>query len=347
MTLLRPDRRALLIGALALAACEGRAQPARPEPRRSGPLPALKEAAPFPVGVAVNTDLLADPQYVALVGRHFDQVTAEWQMKMEVILRADGGFDFAAADQIAGFARAGGLRLFGHTLIWYEQKPEAFASLLGDRAAFERAYRNYIMAVAGRYRGQAVAWYVVNEAVTDQADGLRGGLWMEALGPGYIDKAFHLAREADPAAALYLNDYGLERADKRRVFLRLAEDLLKRGAPLGGLGTQAHLHTGVSTAEIRNSIRDLASLGLPIHVSELDVKIEGGARTLQGQARVVGDMAEAFAALPERQRFAFTVWGVRDSDSWLTRRDAAERPLLFDDAGTPKPAFRAAVEAWS
>jgi endo-1,4-beta-xylanase len=88
--------------------------------------------------------------------------------------------------------------------------------------------------VAGRYRGQAAAWDVVNEAVTDQADGLRGGLWMEALGAGYIDTAFHLAREADPAAPLFLNDYGLERADKRRVFLSLAEDLLRRGAPLGG-----------------------------------------------------------------------------------------------------------------
>jgi endo-1,4-beta-xylanase len=297
--------------------------------------------------VAVNTDGLADPGYFALLARHFDQVTAEWQMKMEAILRPDGGFDFAAADQIAGLARSAGLRLFGHTLIWYEQKPEPFARLLGDRAAFERAYRNYILAVAGRYRGQAAAWDVVNEAVTDQADGLRGGLWMEALGAGYIDTAFHLAREADPAAPLFLNDYGLERADKRRVFLSLAEDLLRRGAPLGGLGTQAHLHTGVSVGEIRSSIRDLASLGLPVHVSELDVKTDGSANPLQDQARVVGHMAEAFAGLPERQRFAFTVWGLRDRDSWLTRRDAAQRPLLFDDAGAPKPAFRAAVEAWS
>ena len=347
MTLLRaPDRRALLIGALALAACEGRAQPVRRAAERSGLLPALKAAAPFPVGVAVNTDRLAEPQYLGLVARHFDQVTAEWQMKMEAILRADGSFDFAAADEIAGFARAGGLRLFGHTLIWYEQRPEAFVRLLGDRPAFERAYRNYILAVAGRYRGQAVAWDVVNEAVTDQADGIRGGLWMEALGPGYIDRAFHLAREADPGAPLFLNDYGLERADKRRVFLRLAEDLMRRGAPLGGLGTQAHLHTGVTTAEIRTSIRDLASLGLPIHLSELDVKTEGS-QGQRDQARVVGDMAEAFATLPERQRFAFTVWGLRDGDSWLTRRDATQRPLLFDDAGAAKPAFRAAVEAWS
>jgi endo-1,4-beta-xylanase len=342
-----PDRRALLIGALALAACEGRAQPARSRPGGAGPLPALKDAAPFPVGVAVNTERLADPQELALVARHFDQVTAEWQMKMEVILRADGGFDFAAADQIAGFARAGGLRLFGHTLIWYEQKPEAFARLLGDRAAFERAYRNYILAVAGRYRGQAVAWDVVNEAVTDQADGLRGGLWMDALGPRYIDTAFHLAREADPGAALFLNDYGLERADKRRVFLRLAEDLLKRGAPLSGLGTQAHLHTGLSDGAIRTSIRDLASLGLPVHVSELDVRTKGAADPLQDQARVVGAIAGSFAALPERQRFAFTVWGLRDSDSWLVRREGEQGPLLFDDAGAPKPAFRAAIQAWS
>jgi endo-1,4-beta-xylanase len=72
---------------------------------------------------------------------------------------------------------------------------------------------------------------------------------------------------------------------------------------------------------------------------------------LQLQARLVGAAAEAFAALPERQRFAFTAWGVRDSDSWLRREPKSEefpgdQPMLLDDDGAPKPAFAAAVDAW-
>jgi endo-1,4-beta-xylanase len=70
---------------------------------------------------------------------------------------------------------------------------------------------------------------------------------------------------------------------------------------------------------------------------------------LAKQARLVGEAAEAFTALPAHQRYAFTVWGLRDKDSWLRHKPdgADDRPLLFDDAGRPKPAARALVEAVS
>lgn len=58
---------------------------------------------------------------------------------------------------------------------------------------------------------------------------------------------------------------------------------------------------------------------------------------------------EAFLSLPERQRYAFTVWGLRDRDSWLRRPpnagDGSDRPLLFDDAGHAKPAAQALAKA--
>jgi len=297
--------------------------------------------------VAVNAAALQETAYAGLVTRHFDQVTADWEMKMEIILGADGGLDFEQPDAIARFAREHGLRLFGHTLAWHEQKPSYFRGMLGDRPAFARAYARYIGAVVGRYRGLAIGWDAVNEAVAEDGEGLRGGYWSQALGRDYIDLAFGHARQADPAAVLFLNDYNLERMPaKRRTFLRLAEGLLKRGAPLGGLGTQCHLELEDDPRTIGASLRDLAGLGLPIHVSELDVRARPRAADLQAQARLVGATAEAFAALPARQRFAFTVWGVRDRDSWRRADDPTQQPLLFDDAGRAKPAFWAAADAW-
>ncbi len=71
-----------------------------------------------------------------------------------------------------------------------------------------------------------------------------------------------------------------------------------------------------------------------------------GADKLQAQARIAAEIAEAFAELPERQRYAFTVWGVRDKDSWLRRPnggDPDDQPLLFDVNGASKPML-AAVE---
>ena len=331
--------------ALALAACDRGpdAQAATLD------LPPLKSVAPFPVGTCVQALQLDDPDLSALIATQVSQLTAEWEMKMEYIVRDDGSLRFDAPDRIAAFARAHGMRFFGHTLIWYAQEPPAFKNL-GGRAAFEAAYRSYIAAVVSRYRGQAAGWDVVNEAVAEDGEGWRDCLWSRRLGPlEHMVLAFQHAREADPDAVLFLNDYNLENIPKKRAtFLKLAEALLRAGAPLGGLGTQTHVAADLAPGELTTTIKDLASLGLPVHLSEMDVSLSrakgllrGAAQLEAGQGRVYAEAADAFSGLPAHQRFAFTHWGLRDADSWLKREDARDRPLLFDDAGRPKPAAAA------
>ena len=348
-------RRSLLSGlaALGVAACgqksDGQALPAPVDP------PPLKSLVPFPIGCAVTVEHLADPAYASLLSRHVSQLTAEWEMKMEYILKDDGGFRFDRPDAIADFARDKGLRLFGHTLVWCAQNPVAFRRLDGAGAAFADAYHHYIFAVVARYRGRAAGWDVVNEAVADHGDGLRESLWSRNLGPiDYMRRAFDHAREADPGAVLLINEYNLEsQPAKRTAFLRLVETLLKAGAPVGGIGTQSHIAVDLPPGAIGASMRDLASLGLPIHVSELDISLNRGrglfssdAQLQARQARLAGEIAEAFMALKPAQRFAFTTWGLRDGDSWLrglkeNPNPPWDAPLLFDDDGRAKPVFAA------
>lgn len=337
------DRRGVLAGALALAACDRRAG------AQAAPvdLPPLRTLAQFAIGAAVQAAQLDDPDLGPLIAAQASQLTAEWEMKMEYILQDDGAYRFDAGDRIAAFARANGQRLFGHTLVWFDQRPAAFVALDESRISFEAAYRNYIAAVVGRYRDIAVGWDVVNEAVGEQGEGLRKSLWSDKLGDiKHMVIAFQAARQADPAAILFLNDYNLESLPaKRKAFLKLAEQLLAEGAPLGGLGTQSHLTADLARGAYGAHLRDLASLGLPIHVSELDVSQTraplhlidpGGVRA--AQSRLYAEVAEAFSALPAPQRFGLTLWGLRDKDSWLRRENAADAPCLFDDQGRPKPA---------
>ncbi|MBW3559825.1 MAG: endo-1,4-beta-xylanase [Proteobacteria bacterium] len=342
----------VLAGGLALAACSREAEAV---PSAAAVQGGLKDHAPFPVGAAIRSDLLAEPAYPALVRTHFDQITADWEMKMEAVLEEDGAFDFSRADLVADFARSHGLRLFGHTLIWNEQRPAFFEALKDNRSAFARAYGRYIAEVVSRYRG-ARGWDVVNEPFNWNGSERRGGIWAETLGEAYIPLAFERARAADPEAVLFLNDYNLEQFPaKRRAFLNLAEGLLKAGVPLGGLGTQTHLNHDTDPGSLGPAMRELGSLGLPVHLSELDFTLKGAGRdrmaALALQARLAGATAEAFASLPEAQRFAFTTWGVRDKDSWLRQPEQEaefpnDQPLLLDDAGRPKSAFAAVVEAW-
>jgi endo-1,4-beta-xylanase len=326
--------------ALALAACERRAS-SQPAPQH---LPPLKSVATFPIGTCVQVARLDDPAWVDLASLHCSQLTPEWEMKMEYVVQPDGSLRFDRPDRIAGFARDRGMRLFGHALVWYAQRPPAFERL--DGANFGKAFDAYIAALVSRYRGQAVGWDVVNEAVAEDGEGLRESLWASRLGDfDHMRRAFDGARAADPDAVLFINDYNLESLPRKLdSFQRLVERLLKAGAPVGGLGTQSHLPADLPAGSVTRALRALARFGLPIHLSELDVSLTRARRLLAtpsqlqaAQTALYREAAEAFTALPARQRFALSLWGLRDKDSWLRGENAADSPLLFDDLGKPKP----------
>ena len=357
------NRRALLaapliLAPLSLAACDRFASARTAE----APLaPPLKSLADFPVGATGMTGQLDDPVWVAAMRRHVSQITPEWELKPERILRPGFAYDFSASDRMVDWGREQGLRVFGHTLVWYSQGLDVFTDAL-PAARFAAEFDRYVSTVAARYRGRMVGWDVVNEAVAEDGDGLRDCVYARKLGSeAYIARAFEQARAADPEAVLFLNDYNLENNPRKgATFLKLVERLLKLGAPIGGIGTQSHLDIEIPAGQIRDFFRDAGSLGLPIHVSELDFPMQrdGGRmpdlrstteRRAQQVARV-GELAEAFMALPARQRFAFTTWGLRDPDSWLVRAEGKNRPdesaLLLDAQGRANPAFQAVAEAF-
>ena len=354
------NRRALLAAPIALAACD---RFATAQPSVGAAAPPLKALAPFPFGAAAMTWQLDQPGWVEQVLRHCSQLTPEWEQKMERTLGAGFTHDFSASDRVVAFARDNGLRVHGHTLIWYSQGAEVFDDRTVPRNRFAAEYDRYISTFVARYRGQMAGWDVVNEPVAEDGDGLRDCHWSRALGTeGYMVRAFEQAKAADPDAVLFLNEYNLENIPaKGTTFLRLVERLLNLGAPIGGIGTQSHLNIEIPSGRISAFMRDAASLGLPIHVSELDFPLQrdGGVRPdlrstperrAQQVARV-GELAEAFMGLPERQRYAFTTWGLRDVDSWLVREEGKNRsdesPLLLDAAGRPNPAFHALADAFT
>ena len=382
-----PSRRAALAGALALAACDrqatardtaaddaggvfptaagrsggGFAPPSGQDAALpTGAPPRLRDLAPFAWGVEVQSHELADePVYAQLARTQWSQLTIGFEAKMEVVVRPDGSFDFGPAEAVARFAAANGQKLMGAAMIWHDQQPEAFLRLQGDPVAFGRLYDGYITSLLTRFRGRARGWDVVNEPIDDDGAALRSSLWSRVLGQeAYMVRAFQVAHAADPQAVLFLNEGGQEiRPKKLDLLLRLVERLLEAGAPIGGLGAELHVDVDIAPGDIGRCLRALAGLGLPIHVSEFDCSLQSARRIdlrtradkLKLQQRIYAEAVEAFAALPARQRFAFTVFGLRDKDSWLrvapNAGDGTDAPLLFDDAGQPKAVFWTTAKA--
>src|SRR6185503_844924 len=118
----------------------------------------------------------------------------------------------------------------------------------------------------------------------DDSSGLRDTVFRQKLGDQYIADAFRLARQADPQALLFYNDYGGEgltvKAD--RIY-SLVQGLRAQGVPIDGVGLQMHLNAAgrPSDADITANIRRLEALGLSVNISEMDVRIRDVPGTTQ------------------------------------------------------------------
>ena len=221
--------------------------------------------------------------------------------------------------------------------------------------------REHIHAVVGRYKGKVKVWDVVNEAISDSGpDVLRRSPWSVIIGPDFIAKAFEYAHEADPDAVLRYNDYGLENPEKRSKLIKLIKKLQEQKIPVGAIGSQAHCNVSTTFDAMDQALTEMKSLGLPIHITELDVNsaaagqrgtgadIGSNAATTQGGLVADADsrLAEAYAGLFRafvKHKDAIdvvTFWGVNDAVSWRSQG----RPLLFDGSNKPKPAFEAVIQ---
>lgn len=338
------------------AGCSDRRSPASPTPPattapsglQAEPLRDGARASGKLVGAAVKSGLLSDNRYAGVLGRHFNYLTAEYEMKWDAIERSRGNRDFAGGDAIVAFGQARGMQIKGHALVWHGSVPGWVAAL--SAADLRVAFETHIRSVAEHFRGRVVAWDVVNEAVADDGSGLRDTVFRQKLGDQYIADAFRLARQADPQALLFYNDYGGEglSAKSDRIY-SLVQGLRAQGVPIDGVGLQMHVSaTGrPSDASIAANMQRLASLGLLVNISEMDVRIRDVPGTPQARLDVQKSVYHSIVGVCVAQPRCdgVTFWGFTDAHSWIDAQFGADDPLLFDDQYAVKPAYFGVLDA--
>ena len=349
-------------------------------------VPPLKEAFKdkFLIGAALGFRGFErqDSLEIALVKTHFNAITPENSMKPMFTQPTKGRFSFADADRIVELALKSGATPIGHCLIWHSQTPRwFFQGSDGQPAGRELALarlRKHIATVVGHYKGRVKQWDVVNEAISDTPGQLlRPSPWLKAIGEDYIAEAFRAAHEADPDAILIYNDYGIELRDKRDKALKLLRSLIEKKVPVHAVGIQGHwLLDRPDFAEVEESIKQFAGLGLKVMITELDISVlprrsQGAdiSRTERPSAEQRAKMDPYTEGLPDsvaqqhaeryQQAFAMflrhkdvigrvTLWGTHDGHSWLNSfpvRGRTDYPLLFDRQGKPKATFFAVRKA--
>ncbi len=303
------------------------------------------------IGAAVSVaPLRKERLYRETIEREFNIVVAENAFKWGLVQPKRSKFNFRDTDLLVKFAETNAMKLRGHTLVWHRQNPKWLMEGNFTRDELIKILKDHIQTLVGRYRGKILAWDVVNEAIDDKTGGYRtDSFWYQKLGADYIKLAFEFAREADPSAKLYYNDYSAEGMNaKSGGVYNLLRDLKKQGVPVDGIGWQMHLENGFRIApEHRENAERLAALGLELSITEMDVrmKLPASAEDLQKQAAAYRDVADF--CLAESSCKALLLWGFTDKHSWIP----GEFPntggaLIFDNLYKPKPAFNALLESF-
>ena len=337
----------------------------------------------FHMGVAVNQRQFTehDTNGVAIITSQYNSISPENVLKWESVHPRPGtnGYDFEGADAYVAFGEKHHMLIVGHTLAWHAQTPrwvfqdENGRPLQGtnaaDRALLLDRLHDHIKTVVGRYRGRIKVWDVVNEALSDGGAGDTNMLrtrspWVRILGPEFIVKSFQWAHEADQNAILRYNDFSIENEPKRKRLIALIQMLQAQQVPVMAIGSQTHANLSWPSPELEDAtLTDIARLGLPIHITELDVDASRGGQRNQsadisqnvptGAGGIVTDanqkLAEQYSNLfkiflkHRKEVELVTFWGVTDRDSWRSFGN----PLLFGREGQPKESFHAVIRTAS
>lgn len=317
--------------------------------------------------------LVPEPAYMNIVQREFNSITTENIFKWGYVHPLDNEWTWEYTDRFVAFGEANHMHLVGHNLVSSAALPSGLfvqdADTLVNKEVLTAKLENHIGTLVGRYKGRIHAWDVVNEAIDYREPQWSKNFWYRIIGPEYVERAFHLAHEADPEATLIYNDYNMFDPGRREFIVGMIRDFKNRGVPLHAIGMQGHFSlNGPDLEEVEASIVAFANEGVQVHFTEMEVDVLPEVPLMQAVANSPeldiykdGLPANIQQKLRERYEAIFsllvkhhekidrvTLWGTTDDDSWKNDFPVVGRtnhPLLFDRDNQAKPAWQGVAAA--
>ncbi|PPR92395.1 hypothetical protein GOBAR_AA28288 [Gossypium barbadense] len=223
----------------------------------------------FPIGCAINKNILKNTPYQKWFTSRFTVTTFEDEMKWYSTEVSPGHEDYTSADALLSFAKQHNIAVRGHNVLWDDPKCQPGWLYSLSPAELSSAVHKRIVSVMSRYRGQLIAWDVVNE-------NLHFSFFESKLGDQATPNFYRLAHAVDWSVPLFLNEYNTiedsrDWAATPAKYLQKLRQIqgLTRNAKMG-IGLESHFGTP-NLAYMRASLDTLGATGLPIWLTELDV----------------------------------------------------------------------------
>ena len=241
---------------------------------------------------------------------YWDQITPENEGKWGSVERTHGTFKWAPLDRVHDYAKEHGIPFKQHNFVWGSQQPTWLDCL--SQAEQKAAVENWIKAFCERYPDTELI-DVVNEPPPHTMP-----VYMAALGgagtSGYdwIAQSFKWARQYCPKSILIINDYNnIELAGDNNHTIDIVNRIKGVGAPIDGVGAQAHGIATMSTSTVQGFIDNItAKTSLPVYISEYDINIADDSKqkdVMQSQFTMMWN---------DKNVAGITVWGYVTGATW-------------------------------
>lgn len=234
------------------------------------------------------------------------------------------------------YAQEHGWKLRGHALVWSHQGYgfDKHYSNQGSCKEIAAKLKSRIERDMNEYKGKITEYDVWNEPIHES--------WtFNKCGWGLLDSAFIWAHKVDPKAILYLNDYNVVAAGETDRYYTVIKGMLDRKVPIMGIGAQCHFGARpIEPGLIKERLDKLASLGLPIKITELDVGTwdNGLHVSEEEQANLYEKAIRSMFSHPAVN--GIVMWGFWDARHWIKNGGI----VAFD--GREKPAAKRIYDLW-
>lgn len=298
------------------------------------------ERIAFNWGTATSSERLLDTKsadsqiYRDTLSRYFNQAVFENEMKWKVWCHqseAQKGFRTLEALR---WLRNHNFSVRGHVMVWpsWQHSPQFLRELADNPDSLRQTIYNNIKDQTNIMYGQFNEWDVINEPYAHHDV-------IDILGKHEMVEWFKLARKGEPHARLFLNDYTMFHSEEAsNSFFETARYLVNEGAPINGIGEQAHIGgTPPGIPLILKKLDKFATLGLPLIITEFDINSNDD----DFKARYLGDFVTAVFSHPSTT--GLLQWGFWEGQHWfpvaaLWNKDWSIRPhgKVFTDLVTKK-----------
>ncbi|URE39598.1 hypothetical protein MUK42_34426 [Musa troglodytarum] len=277
----------------------------------------------FPLGCALKSTILQSSAYQSWFTARFTVTTFTNEMKWYSNEAVEGNETYAEADAMLAFAKQHGIAVRGHNVVWDDTRyVQNWVQSLPTQKLREAVNRRF-NSVMTRYRGQVIAWDVVNENV-------HYSYYESRLGENASSIFYQQAHQLDPNALMFLNDYNtLEAPEDEKVtpekYLQKLQQIRSFGNfPRMAIGLEGHFTTP-DISYMRSALDKLAGANVPIWLTEVDVAHSDESKHLEDILR------EAYSHPAVQGIVIFGVWNPKGCFSRMCLTDVNFKNLPTGD----------------